>query len=548
MEAKALKWCGWGFDDASFPLESRPVLRAYLVKRLRFEAGEGQPPVRLDSIRLPPSLLGPEDLASLRAALGEEGLSLAAPDRVAHAAGRGYKDLVRLRAGRIERFPDAVAFPEDDDSVRRLLEIADRRRFAVVPFGGGTSVVGGVEPLGGETFEAVLTVDLRRLRRVHAIDAHSGTATVDAGLRGPLLEEAVRAHGLSFPHFPQSWEFSTVGGWIATRASGALSNRYGGIEDLVAAVRLVTPTRTLDAMAFPRGAHGPDLRELVLGSEGTLGIVTRATLRVHPAPTSRRFATRLLHGFADGVEALRRMAHEDALPDLAYLSDEEETRFAIAASGIDPERPTGLARVALGSGGREGSALLMGFEGEPRRTAAAARLAARIVRPSRNLGAGPARRWYEERFRFPYLRDSLLDHGLLADTVETAAPWSKLLAVYDAARGALERSLWSAGGAGLVLCHVSHAYHDGASLYFTFLGRPRPGEEIALWETVKAAVTVAIVDAGGALSHHHGIGADHAPYLGRVIGEDGSVVLRALKRELDPNGIMNPGKLLAGTP
>ena len=552
MEARALKWWGWGWDDRSLPVESRPVLWRYLQERLKVDPTIHRKVVPIGSIRVPPSLLSPAELDELRRTVDEENLSLADPDRILHSAGRGYKDLVRLRDGRIPRAPDVVLYPEDDDAVKRILEIATRRRYAVVPFGGGTGVVGGVEPPASEEVAAVLTVDLRRMRKVREVDVESGLASVDAGIRGPVLEEALNAHGLTFGHVPQSWEFSTVGGWIATRSAGGLSNRYGKIEDLVVGVRLVAPNGTLDLRPLPGEAHGPDLKQLVLGSEGILGIITRATIRVHPIPQARTFAARLFRTFADGIAALRAMAVDACLPDMAYLSDEEETRFAAASAGVGPDGSaggaTGLGLKILGGRGYslgEGSLLLMAFEGSRGRVAHRSERALGLARPAASLGAAPAERWFQERFEMPYLRDSLLDHGILIDTVETAAPWSRLLGVYEAGRKALQDALWATGDAGLILCHISHVYHDGASLYFTFLGRQKAGDEIGQWETIKAAVTRAFVDAGGALSHHHGIGADHAPYLKRVIGEDGLVVLRALKRELDPAGIMNPGKLLA---
>lgn len=549
METRPGKWWGWGWEDRALPVESRPVLWRYLQDRLKLDPRVRREVVRLESIRVPPSLLAPREIDELRGIVGEENVSVEDRDRIVHSAGRSYRDLVRLRSGRVARVPDIVVYPEDEDSVRRILELARRRRYAVIPFGGGTGVVGGVEPPAEGDTAAVLTVDLRRMRRVHSIDVDSGLATAEAGIRGPVLEEALSAQGLTLGHFPQSWEFSTLGGWIATRAAGGLSNRYGRIEDLVVGVRLVAPAATLDLRPWPNRAHGPDLQEIVLGSEGTLGIVTQATVRVHPVPRARRFAARLFRSFSDGLAALRAMAQDGSLPDMGYLSDEEETRFAMASVGLHPEGPVPLRLRILEARGfspREGSLLLMGFEGSPERVADRRRRARRLARPSVGLGEWPARQWYSERFEMPYLRDSLLDHGILADTVETAASWADLPRVYEEGKKALRNALWSSAGAGLVLCHVSHAYSDGASLYYTFLGRQTGGDEVTQWEGIKRAVTEAFIDAGGALSHHHGIGADHAPYLHRVIGEDGLVVLRALKRELDPEGIMNPGKLVAG--
>ena len=552
MESRAVKWWGWGWEDHARPLEATPPLAAYLRDRLKIDLSVRRPVPPIDQVRVPPSLLSPDELGELEKLVGEGNVSAEHRDRVAHAVGRSTKDLLRLRSGTLYRAPDAVLFPEAEDAVAAVLEFASRRRYAIIPFGGGTSVVGGVEPFAGGTFAAALTLDLRRMNRVTSIDETSGLATAGAGIRGPLLEEALRAKGLTLGHFPQSWEFSTLGGWIATRAAGGLSNRYGRIDDLVVGVRLAAPARGLEVRALPARDHGPDLLQLVLGSEGVLGVVTQATLRAHPAPSSRRFATRLFRSFADGLGALRTMARDDALPDMTYLSDEEETRFVAAEAGIGPEGGAGFAGLGLrvlGTRGyslQQGSLLLMEFEGSPSRVAHRQAPALAHAAESASLGAGPAERWYAERFETPYVRDSLMDHGILIDTVETAASWSRLLDVYRKGGKALQEALWENGGAGLVLCHVSHVYPDGASLYFTFFGKAIEGREVAQWEAVKDAVTHAFIDAGGALSHHHGIGADHAPYLGKVVGEDGLLVLRALKRELDPEGIMNPGKLVVG--
>ncbi|HYM39226.1 MAG TPA: FAD-binding oxidoreductase [Thermoplasmata archaeon] len=550
MQTRAVKWWGWGWDDRSRPVEGHPALWAYLQTRLKIDPRIHRPVPPIDSVRIPPSLLSPDAIAELEKLVGEGNVSLEPRDRIAHALGRSYKDLVRLRSGMLLRAPDAVLFPEDEGAVGATLELARRRRYALVPFGGGTSVVGGVEPLADGTYAASLTLDLRRMHRVKAIDEHSGLVVAEPGIRGPLLEEALAAKSLTLGHFPQSWEFSTLGGWIATRAAGGMSNRYGRIDDLVVGLRLVAPARTLEVRPLPGQDHGPDLKELILGSEGILGVITEATVRAHPLPAAREFASRLFHTFEEGMAALRAMAREDALPDMTYLSDEEETRFLAAEAGVGPTGGGGAAGLGLkilsarGYQIDQGSLLLMAFEGSAERVAHRQQRALRLAQPAASLGAGPAKRWYAERFETPYLRDSLLDHGILVDTVETAASWSNLMGVYQAGGKALQTAIWEHAGAGLVLCHISHVYPDGASLYFTFFGTARQGQEVAQWEAIKDAVTVAFVEAGGALSHHHGIGADYAPYLGRVVGEDGLLVLRALKRELDPEGIMNPGKLV----
>ena len=356
MESRAIKWWGWGWEDKTVPLETRPALLDYLRERLKLDMTTRHGPVPFERIPVAPSLLSPDELDELRRIVGEENVASDDAARVMHAAGKGYKDLVRLRTGLLGRLPDVVVFPEDDDSVRRLLEFARRRRYAVIPFGGGTSVVSGLD--SHADFAATIVADMRRMRQILSVDVESGLVTAEAGIRGPQLEEALNAKGLTLGHFPQSWEFSTMGGWIATRATGALSNRYGSIEDLVVGLRLVSPTRVLDVRSLPKESHGPSLKELVLGSEGALGIVTQATLRAHPMPAERRYASRLFPTFAEGIAALRAMARDDALPDMAYLGDSEETRFAAAGAGIVADAGDLAARRLA-----EGSLLLMEFEG-----------------------------------------------------------------------------------------------------------------------------------------------------------------------------------------
>jgi len=540
MAARPAKWWGWGFDDRSIPIESRPALLAFLKQVLELPDGELLRVPDPATIRLPASRLTDPDVQEFRKIVGEEGVAGSDMDRLTHAVGKSYRDLLRLRIGPLPVPPDLVLFPEADEDIRRILEFCSDRGFRVVPFGGGTTVVGGVEV--SEISHPHVTLDLRRMRRVLAVDEVSLLVTAQAGIRGPLLEEALQAHRLTTGHFPQSFEFSTLGGWIAARSTGALSNRYGKIEDLVAGLRLVAPTGTFDLRARPRHAMGPDLLGLVVGSEGTLGVITQATVRVARAPDAREFESFLFRGFRDGLEALRGMAQDGVPPDMAYLMDEDETRFNVAAAGGAKGIGASLLR-ARGFSPEQGSLLLVGYEGTRDVVHAHLALGKRYCGAGVAVGAGPAGRWFQERYDAPYLRDSLIDHRILVDTVETATVWSNLERLYGAAREALLKGIWGTGVQGLVGCHVSHVYSEAASLYYTFLARQKQGEELAQYDAVKAAVTRAIVSNGGVLSHHHGIGLDHAAYLREAIGEDAYRLMRDLKRTMDPRGIMNPGKL-----
>jgi len=540
MAARPAKWWGWGFDDRSIPLESRPALLAFLKQVLELPDAELLRVPDPATIPLPASRLTDADLRDFRKIVGEEGVAGSDFDRLTHAAGKSYRDLLRLRLGPAPVPPDIVLFPEADEDVRRVLELASERDFRVVPFGGGTTVVGGVEV--SEASHPHVTLDLRRMRRVLAIDEVSLLVTAQAGIRGPLLEEALQARRLTTGHFPQSFEFSTLGGWIAARSTGALSNRYGKIEDLVASLRMVSPTGTYDVRARPRHAMGPDLLGLAVGSEGTLGVITQATVRVARAPAAREFESFLFRGFRDGLEALRGMAQDGVPPDMAYLMDEDETRFNVAAAGGAKGIGASLLR-ARGFSPEQRSLLLVGYEGARDIVREHLAIGRRYCGAGVAVGAGPAARWFQERYDAPYLRDSLIDHRILVDTVETATVWSNLERLYGAAREALLKGIWGTGVQGLVGCHVSHVYPEGASLYYTFLARQKRGEELAQYDAVKRAVTRAILDHGGHLSHHHGIGTEHAGYLREALGDDAWRLMRDLKRTMDPKGIMNPGKL-----
>jgi alkyldihydroxyacetonephosphate synthase len=416
----------------------------------------------------------------------------------------------------------------------------------VVPFGGGTSVVGGVAPLRGR-HHAAIALDLRRLDAVVGVDARSRLATLQAGMTGPAVEAALAAHGLTLGHLPQSFEFSTVGGWVATRSAGQASAGYGRMDDLVAGLRAATPAGPLEARALPATAAGPDLRELLMGSEGTLGVITEATLRVAPRPGAQAFWACSLPDFAAAGEALRALEQAGAAPTVTRASDEEETRINLAMAGSAQEA-TALRTYLRARGHGHPCLLILGWDA-PGAAALAERrrAAARVLREHGpvSLGGRVGQAWAARRFHGPYVRDELLGRGIMVDTLETATTWDALPRLYGAVGAALRGALAARGTPAAVGCHVSHVYPDGASLYFTFLARQERGAELAQWRAAKAAASDAIAATGGTITHHHAIGRDHAPWLGEEIGALGLDVLRAVKARLDPAGIMNPGKLVA---
>jgi alkyldihydroxyacetonephosphate synthase len=532
-----MKWWGWGSEgrEASLDGDARAMLRS--------ELGEAEPAERagLDRVTMPnPRSLSPE----IAEAVGKEAVLDGIEDRVRHAAGRSYPDLVRLRSGRLERAPDAVVLPADRAQVARVLEICTREGIAVVPFGGGTSVVGGVEPLA-DSFEQLISLDLRRLREV-SVDPFSMTATLGPGLRGPEAEEALSGHGLTLGHFPQSFECATIGGFAATRSAGQASSGYGRFDELVTSVELTAPAGALRTRDTPHSAAGPALRELVVGSEGVLGAITRVTARVRPAPGRRRYEAWMAADFGSGAEIVRSLAQAEALPDVVRLSDEAETRVSMGLSGASAAKRSLLAAYLRLRRRAEGCLVICGWEGEAEAVERRRALSGRLLRSggAAALGAAPGRAWERGRYEGPYLRDQLLDLGYMVETLETAHTWSRLSGLYEAVRGTIGTALASQGTPGIVMCHLSHAYGDGASLYFTFLARRRPRAELEQWRAVKSAACEAIVAEEGTITHHHAVGVDHLPYVRAEIGELGIEALRAVKGRLDPAGIMNPGKLI----
>ncbi len=539
-----MRWWGWG--DPGRP----PGLPAHALAFLRETVGISErprPPVALASVRLAPTALSEQAAQALRGVVGTESVRDEHGERVAHAAGKGYPDLVRMRAGTPEGAPDAVVLPGDHAQTRAVLELCARHSLAVVPFGGGTSVVGGVEPLRGE-HAAVVALDTRRMGAVVDLDRESLIVAVQGGMRAPALERELAARGLTLGHFPQSFEYVSLGGCAATRSVGQASTGYGSIAKMVLGLRLAAPGGEIAPAAMPASAAGPDLRELIVGSEGTLGVISELSLRVRAAPAERVYEGVSFETFAAGVQALRALAQHDVAPSLARLSDEHETRMSLALAGSGGLKGR-LGRAYLGARGYgEGCLAILGFEGEAGEVSHRRKRARELVRAHGGLAVGraPGEAWSKARFTAPYLRDELLTHGVMVETLETATPWSNLQGLHRELTRAIDGALSAYGTPGLVMCHVSHLYETGASLYFTFLARQREGEEIEQWRAVKHAASEAIVEHGGTITHHHAVGRDHVAWMERELGSTGVGALRALKSELDPAAIMNPGKLLPG--
>jgi alkyldihydroxyacetonephosphate synthase len=507
-------------------------LRGMLRTVFALEPGaEGAASPAAVALTVAPSALGGPALAALERAVGAEHVVGEDAVRARHANGMSYLDLVR-RSADPPAAPDAIVEPADHAEVGAVLRACSEHGVAVVPFGGGTSVVGGVAP-GRGAFAAVIALDVRRLDALVAVDDVSWTATLQAGVTGPRAEELLAEHGFTLGHVPQSFERATIGGYAATRSAGQLSTGWGRFDALVERLRAATPAGDLDLGRAPGSAAGPDLRQLLLGSEGAFGVITEVTVRVRRVPETVRHEGWRVADLATGIDVLRTLAQRGPKPDLARLSDETETALGVATGG---------------EAGAGGCLLVVGWEGDAVDVAYRAAAARSVLEGAgaAALGEEAASSWREGRFRAPRLRDELLGLGLLAETLETATTWRDLAALHarvgDTLRGALD------GATPLVSCHISHLYGAGASLYFTVLARRDGDDPVGQWLRAKAAVMEALTGAGATLTHHHAVGADHAPWLAAEDGPLGVDLLRAVKQRLDPAGILNPGKLLPPRP
>ena len=548
-----LRWNGWGLAAHKDAVAADETVWSWLADALGMPSLLATPARPLEEITLPVSRLDEEDRAALGAIVGAERVQEDDYARAYHARGKSYHDLLHLHAGDLSCAPDAVVCPRGAGEVEAILRFADAQSIAVVPYGGGSSVVGGVTAEKGP-FRAVISLDLSGLDRLIAVDPVSQTATAEAGISGPALEKALGAKSMTLGHYPQSFEFSTLGGWISHRGAGQSSGRYGRAEDWLVSVKLATPRGTLATEDFPASAAGPRLTDLVVGAEGQFGVVTEATVRVQPVPAVRDYRGFLFHDFASGAAAIREAVQAGLPVAMLRLSDAAETGFYRTFGALGKRkglkgwleaRVLSMRRYDAGM-----AAMIVGLEGdEDTVTYARHRFAAITKRlNAMPLGTGAGKRWLAGRFHGPYLRDPLMDRGVGVDTLETATSWARLDGLYAAVKSALESSIGETaprpGARGIVMCHISHSYTDGASLYFTYIFPRTLNGEIEQWQAIKKAAGDAIAASGGTISHHHGVGEDHLPWMAAEKGALGIEVLRAIKGALDPKGILNPGKLI----
>ncbi len=522
MTDRPHKHWGWGFADQQPSASELRAAASGMASHLGFGALEVEDPVPLQGVRLaPPRVPIPSALAQF-----------CADDvhaRASHALGKSYAELIQGFRGRFPHPPDFVARPRCDAEIERLLEWCAAERIAVIAFGGGTSVVGGIRPEVPSYCNGAISVDTRALQRVLEVDPVSRCARIQAGATGPLLEGQLAEHGFTLRHFPQSFEYSTLGGWLATRAAGHFATVWTHIEDMVESVRAITPAGIWESRRLPGSGAGPSPDRMLCGSEGILGVILDAWLRVLPRPTFRRSAAVHFERFSLGVDCVRALSQSGLHPSNCRLIDPLEARLTMA-----------------GDGSR--ALLVLGFESADHPVDFAMRRALALCRehggeaPEQNGdGADAVGSWRQAFLGAPYVRDLFVATGILSETFETAITWERFPAFHErvigAARDALDEN-------GQVSCRFTHIYPDGPAAYFTVLAPARRGEEVEQWQAIKRAVSDVIIEAGGTITHHHAVGRDHRPWYDLQRPEPFAAALRGAKAAVDPRGIMNPGVLL----
>ncbi len=553
-DVKHMKWWGWGVEGVAFEHEDKPGFAPFILENLALDlhtATKVEMP-DFDKVTVAKSLASPALTKSLSDIVGADNVTTDKMERVVHTYGKSMRDLVRIRANLIERTPDVVVYPETEDEIQKIVDLAMTENAVIIPFGGGSNIGGSLEPLRTEK-RVVISLDMGRMNKVLEIDSDAGLARIQAGALGPDLEDQLAAKGWTIGHFPDSFTHSTLGGWIATRSSGMQSDKYGDIADITRGLRLVRPGGTVVIRPIPSASNGPSVREMILGSEGRLGIVTEAWVQVHRIPAKRDVYAYFFPNFEVGLKAMQEITESDAAPTITRVSDNMETRFSLATSkeshGITKfVSGTVLPAIFRSKGWNLDDICLsfIGYEGSERHAKLQKKLVDKIVKKHNGMGVGkgPGILYDQKKFDTPYIRDFLLDRGAAGDVSESAAPWSKLQGLHDGVVKAAHDAFDQIGRQGVIISHLSHSYHSGACLYFTFgfvFGQDALGD----YDTEKSAIQQAFIDNGGSISHHHGVGLEHAPWLEDDISSSGVAVMQGLFDAVDPKGNFNPGKVIA---
>lgn len=549
---KHMKWWGWGNEGVSFHHEDKPRLAPFVLSNVGIDITRPAPQrITFDELDVPASKLGDDLRNTLVEIAGEKYVTSDDMERVVHTFGKSVRDLIRMRRGDLRRVPDVVVYPGTDDEVGKIVDACVAADAVLIPFGGGSNISGSLEPIPTEERQ-VVSIDLGRMNKVLSIDTESGLATIQAGALGPSIEEQLNPRGWTLGHFPDSFTHSTLGGWIATRSSGMQSDRYGDIADITRGLKMALPGETLTLRPLPSTSTGPSVREMVLGSEGRLGVITEATVNVHKVAEKRQIIGYFYPTWADALKAAREISESDVDPLVVRVSDDRETAFTFATSKASKGVSKHVTKALMTFLERKGWDLskmalsFVGFEGSKAHVAHQQAQVKKIVAKHGGIvvGKGPGVLYDQKKFDTPYIRDFLLDQGASADVSETAVPWGGLKPLYDRVIAAAENAFTEIGCKGYIMCHLSHNYHSGACLYFTFAFAYTGDDVIEKYDVVKRAIQSEFIASGGTLSHHHGVGLEHSPWMEQDISPAGTRMIGGLFAAIDPAKNLNPGKVL----
>ncbi len=552
-DVKHMKWWGWGLDGVGFHFEDKPGFAPFVQQAVGLDllnaTRAGEP--SFADLDVPQSKATAAFIKTLAGIVGDAHVTTDDMVRVVHTYGKSIRDLFRIRGNQILRSPDVVIFAADEAEVQKIVDAAVAANAVIIPFGGGSNIGGSLEPIPEEQ-RTIVSLDLGRLRKVIDIDTDSGLARIQAGAQGPDLEAQLNAKGWTIGHFPDSFTHSTVGGWVATRSSGMQSDKYGDIADIARGLRVVRAGGVLVLRPLPSTSSGPSVREMILGSEGRLGVITEVTVQVHRTPAKRDVYAYFFPNWKAGIAAMQAIAESDAAPSITRVSDSRETGFSLATAkdrkGMDKFLAGTVLPGIMKSKGwnlEEICLSFIGYEGSVSHAKRQKSLVDAIIKKhgGMGVGTGPGILYDQKKFDTPYLRDFLLDMGAAGDVSETAAPWSKLIALHENVYAAANRAFDEIGIKGWIMSHLSHSYHSGACLYFTFAfvyGK----DPIAEYNVVKGAIQQAFVDSDATISHHHGVGLEHSPWLTEDISAEGVKIMTGLFASADATENFNPGKIL----
>lgn len=549
---KHMKWWGWGVEGIAFHHEDKPDFARFVLDNVGLDitAPAGKPPT-FDELDVPEPKISEDFLGTLRGVVDEKHATTDDMDRIVHTYGKSVRDLIRIRRNEFTRVPDVVVYPENEEQVQQVVDAVVAADATVIPFGGGSNIVGALEAPANEK-RTVVSLDMGRMDKVLDIDDEAGLARIQAGALGPALEEQLNRRGWTMGHFPDSFTHSTLGGWVATRSSGMQSDKYGDIADMTRGLRMVMPGEVLALNPLPSTSTGPSVREMILGSEGRLGVITEVTVNVHRLPDERVVLAYFFPNFDAGLKAMQAISQSDAQVLVARISDERETAFSFATQkeqhGLKKTVTDTLMKYLVKRGWDLDKMCMafIGFEGPKSHVARQKSIVKGIVGKHGGIGVGkgPGALYDQKKFDTPYIRDFLLDCGAAADVSETSAPYSKLKPLYDNTIAAAEQAMAEMDTDGYIMCHLSHNYHSGACLYFTFAIADDSDEVVNKYDKLKRTIQQSFIDSKGTLSHHHGVGIEHSPWMSQDISPAGEKMIGGLFNAVDPTKNLNPGKVV----